>query len=137
MYFFCCVMLMPGACGVVAVPCLLCGFPLRHGNIDCLWCCNCSLSAVMPGACGVAAVPCCVYFFCVMLMRVPVVLQLFRHGDRSAVKSFPGDLHAESAWPQGYGQLSQVSEQHRSHRSHRSGLSVGAGHTHSKPHVIH
>ena len=34
--------------------------------------------------------------------------QLFRHGDRSPILSFPNDLVNESAWPQGYGQLSEV-----------------------------
>ena len=37
--------------------------------------------------------------------------QLFRHGDRSPVKAFPTDEHQESAWPQGFGQLSQVQKQ--------------------------
>ncbi|KAM4711071.1 lysosomal acid phosphatase isoform 1-T3 [Anableps anableps] len=32
---------------------------------------------------------------------------LFRHGDRSPVKAFPTDPYQESAWPQGFGQLSQ------------------------------
>uniref|UniRef100_A0A665TFX6 Lysosomal acid phosphatase n=1 Tax=Echeneis naucrates TaxID=173247 RepID=A0A665TFX6_ECHNA len=34
-------------------------------------------------------------------------LQLFRHGDRSPVRAYPTDPYQESAWPQGFGQLSQ------------------------------
>lgn len=34
--------------------------------------------------------------------------QLYRHGDRSPVKAYPQDPYQESAWPQGFGQLSQV-----------------------------
>ncbi len=33
---------------------------------------------------------------------------MYRHGDRSPTKTFPADPYQEDAWPQGWGQLSQV-----------------------------
>ncbi|XP_071782586.1 lysosomal acid phosphatase isoform X2 [Centroberyx gerrardi] len=45
--------------------------------------------------------------------KLAYVTVLFRHGDRSPVKAYPTDRYQESAWPQGFGQLSQVGmEQH-------------------------
>lgn len=38
-----------------------------------------------------------------------MVVQVFRHGDRSPIRRFPTDQYHESDWPQGYGQLSIVS----------------------------
>ncbi|KAL1007028.1 hypothetical protein UPYG_G00080930 [Umbra pygmaea] len=39
--------------------------------------------------------------------RLKYVTVLYRHGDRSPVKAYPTDKYKESAWPQGFGQLSQ------------------------------
>ncbi|XP_065845111.1 lysosomal acid phosphatase-like, partial [Oscarella lobularis] len=34
-------------------------------------------------------------------------VQVFRHGDRSPVGTFPNDSHQVGDWPQGWGQLTQ------------------------------
>ncbi|KAM6945710.1 lysosomal acid phosphatase [Aplochiton taeniatus] len=39
--------------------------------------------------------------------NIVFVTVLYRHGDRSPVKAYPNDPYQESAWPQGFGQLSQ------------------------------
>uniref|UniRef100_A0A8C6YRJ3 acid phosphatase n=1 Tax=Nothoprocta perdicaria TaxID=30464 RepID=A0A8C6YRJ3_NOTPE len=38
-------------------------------------------------------------------------LEVFRHGDRTPVVNFPTDLHKESEWPQGFGQLTKTGMQ--------------------------
>ncbi|ELU15705.1 hypothetical protein CAPTEDRAFT_175240 [Capitella teleta] len=44
--------------------------------------------------------------------QAPETLQfvhtLYRHGDRSPIRTFPADQHQEDTWPQGFGQLTQI-----------------------------
>ncbi|KAF7664163.1 hypothetical protein LDENG_00187080 [Lucifuga dentata] len=48
----------------------------------------------------------CVYGKAAAERKLIFVTVLFRHGDRSPVKAYPTDPYQESAWPQGFGQLS-------------------------------
>uniref|UniRef100_A0A8B9P4P1 acid phosphatase n=1 Tax=Apteryx owenii TaxID=8824 RepID=A0A8B9P4P1_APTOW len=44
-------------------------------------------------------------------LKLYACLQIFRHGDRTPVVNFPTDLHKESEWPQGFGQLTKTGMQ--------------------------
>uniref|UniRef100_A0A1I7YGE6 Lysosomal acid phosphatase n=1 Tax=Steinernema glaseri TaxID=37863 RepID=A0A1I7YGE6_9BILA len=61
-----------------------------------------------------------------LLLIVPVV---WRHGDRAPTKTYPNDVHQEDAWPNGWGELTQVAR-------HAAALRIGknaqkAVHVHS------
>ena len=36
-------------------------------------------------------------------------MQVFRHGDRAAIRVIPNDPNTEADWPEGLGQLTPVS----------------------------
>uniref|UniRef100_A0A663E0V8 acid phosphatase n=1 Tax=Aquila chrysaetos chrysaetos TaxID=223781 RepID=A0A663E0V8_AQUCH len=45
------------------------------------------------------------------LSKIFSYMYVFRHGDRTPVVNFPTDLHKESEWPQGFGQLTKTGMQ--------------------------
>uniref|UniRef100_A0A8B9P1G0 acid phosphatase n=1 Tax=Apteryx owenii TaxID=8824 RepID=A0A8B9P1G0_APTOW len=56
-----------------------------------------------------SASPPCLLFL--LAFRCLLSFCIFRHGDRTPVVNFPTDLHKESEWPQGFGQLTKTGMQ--------------------------
>ncbi|XP_053576309.1 lysosomal acid phosphatase [Bombina bombina] len=52
------------------------------------------------------ALVCCTPF--TLARQLSFVTLVYRHGDRSPVKAYPTDVHQANAWPQGFGQLTQI-----------------------------